>query len=730
MKRIVLFSFTFSLVITFLSFSSLNARIQPRPKTIMVDNDTALQNQFRPLLNKNVELISETLISIHGYFSDTVVEGDFAYCVNGSALLIINITNPSRPILTGYCSTPGNAKGVAIVGNYAYVADWDSGLQVVDISDPAHPALIANYDTQKYALIEILDVTDPFNPSFVILRACFGERPVAMEIAGNYLYFLNWYSYDPEWRNEYLRILDISDLSNPSWIKSYEFEGMEALKVVNNYLYVAARSEIFIFDISGPESPKLAGWFNTGSHAYGIAVAGNYAYVVEYHCLKIFNVFKPAEPVLVESYSYDLNYLEDIESKGELLFVTRGRNGLQIYDISNPISPILTGNYLNSRVTGIEVAGDYAYLANYYGGFQTIDVSDPTHVVQLDSHDTEGIAGSVRIKDNYAYVASDWGSLYVFDISDPTNITCVANYDSILTHAMDLVIIGDYAYIAGYNRFLIVNIQDPVNPIVTGSLRIGYIYKVAAVTSNYVYLISSFGLYTVNISDLNSPFYVQWIPGKRYGGAVVDNYAYTVDADGNLQIFDISDPANPTWVANSIYVSYILDAKISSNYLYLSTGDLLVLDITDPASPILEGSYTTPGTTGGIFISRGYVFSANGNTVGIYKFTASSVEQENQDLENAPRASSLEQNYPNPFNSFTVIRYQLLGRQLNHVTVKIYNLKGEEVITLIKGEQSAGSYQVIWDGKNESGEEMSSGIYLCILKVNNWQTSKKLIFLK
>ncbi|MEW6041214.1 MAG: hypothetical protein AB1633_06800, partial [Elusimicrobiota bacterium] len=52
---------------------------------------------------------------------------------------------------TGYYDTPGFACGVAISGNYAYVADWDSGLQVIDIANPASPQLVGSYDTPDWA---------------------------------------------------------------------------------------------------------------------------------------------------------------------------------------------------------------------------------------------------------------------------------------------------------------------------------------------------------------------------------------------------------------------------------------------------------------------------------------------------------------------------------------------------------------------------------------------------
>ena len=80
------------------------------------------------------------------------VVGDYAYVADGSSgLQIINISNPDNPTLTANYNTPGNAKAVAVVGNYAYVADGYSGLQIINISTPNTPTLTANYNTPGYA---------------------------------------------------------------------------------------------------------------------------------------------------------------------------------------------------------------------------------------------------------------------------------------------------------------------------------------------------------------------------------------------------------------------------------------------------------------------------------------------------------------------------------------------------------------------------------------------------
>ena len=90
--------------------------------------------------------------------------------------------------------------------------------------------------------------------------------------------------------------------------------------------------------------------------------------------------------------------------------------------------------------------------------------------------------------------------------------------------------------------------------------------------------------------------------------------------------------------------------------------------------------------------------------------------------------SSYLNNVPNPFNSETVITYKL--QNLTYITLKIYNILGQEIRTLVAKEQSPGDYQVLWDGRNNAGQIVSGGIYIYQLKAGDFVMTKKLTFLK
>lgn len=88
----------------------------------------------------------------------------------------------------------------------------------------------------------------------------------------------------------------------------------------------------------------------------------------------------------------------------------------------------------------------------------------------------------------------------------------------------------------------------------------------------------------------------------------------------------------------------------------------------------------------------------------------------------------LEQNYPNPFNPSTTIKYEL--NSIGNVRLQIFDIKGELIKTLVNDFQNSGSYEVVWNGTNNRGEKLSSGVYFYSVRIGENISTKKMILLK
>ncbi len=93
-----------------------------------------------------------------------------------------------------------------------------------------------------------------------------------------------------------------------------------------------------------------------------------------------------------------------------------------------------------------------------------------------------------------------------------------------------------------------------------------------------------------------------------------------------------------------------------------------------------------------------------------------------------PKQFALYQNFPNPFNPETIIRYDIAAKGI--VSLKIFDILGREIKTLINTEQNPGERSVIWNGENNNGTVVTSGVYIYVLESGDFRVAKKLVFLK
>ncbi len=93
-----------------------------------------------------------------------------------------------------------------------------------------------------------------------------------------------------------------------------------------------------------------------------------------------------------------------------------------------------------------------------------------------------------------------------------------------------------------------------------------------------------------------------------------------------------------------------------------------------------------------------------------------------------PDVYALHQNYPNPFNPVTNIRYDL--PEDAHVMIRIFDIQGRMVKTLVSGQEKAGRKSIIWDATNQIGEQVAAGMYLYLIQAGEFQKTRKMVLLK
>lgn len=307
----------------------------------------AIMNSFSGIqfiqISDPIEPNLKTSFGPSGYCEDVVIEGDYAFIVNGTAgLKILDISNPINPALLGSYDTPGDARGLYIEGDHAYVAAYGSGLQIIDISDPKNPTHVATYVT-------------PNGPSGVA-------------ISGDYAYV----AFPGG-----LEVVNISDPTNPSYSSHYNTTSVaHDVYVFGDYVFLAADDlGLVILNITDPLNPEYLGSCSTVGFATDVVVTGDYAFVAASSWgLVVISISDPTNPTFVTNYK-TFGDARDVYLSGDSAFVAYGPGGLIIVNIVNPTSLSLTASLATpDQARGIAVSGDYAFIATGSVGLQVIGV--------------------------------------------------------------------------------------------------------------------------------------------------------------------------------------------------------------------------------------------------------------------------------------------------------------------------------------------------------------------
>jgi len=297
--------------------------------------------------------------------------------------------------------------------------------------------------------------------------------------------------------------------------------------------------------------------------------------------------------------------------QGKYAYVLDSGNGLsttslQILDFSDNNSikalGILESNDdKNFRgADSMYVSGRYAYIytegAGCGGGgaVQIVDISNPNNPTAMGSLNCMQGVNSAFVAGNYLYIGVG-GGLLIFDISNPNKPVEIGSFFQSGTDVKSILVSGRYAYLGDYGSksFHVVDVSDPTNPSLVGSLNDGDGGVVIenpvslAMSGNYVFLANSTSssgtIEVIDVSEKNNPSHVVTIEnGGQYSFygilelKIYGKYLFAVSAafPSKVTIIDIGNISNPVFVKDidqDIHgMMYIRSAEISGNYLYLA----------------------------------------------------------------------------------------------------------------------------------------------------------------
>jgi hypothetical protein len=543
---------------------------------------------------QNVKLMGQLGGSVWG----VAVDGANAYIGVGPRLMIVNIMDPAAPIVTAETEPfPGVVNSITKAGSYAYVADGEGGLRIINVSMADAPFEAGYLDTPGQA------------------------QSVAVSESGNYAYVADL--------DHGLRIINISNRANPFEVGSLNPAGLGdwayTVKVAGSYAYVGGSDGLRSINISNPAQPTLADFFEIlgGSSYKGVALAGNNAYVADGNLLRIININNPAD--LFQAGFYDppgSEYPYTVFISGNYVYLGIGDSGVRLVNVTNPASPSGAGSVdTPGYAWELAASGNYAYVADGQDGLRVINVTDKLNPSLAGFYDVLlGSAHEVAAAGNYAYV-TQWqrGGLHLINTGNPTVLTQTAVYN-LPQYAESVAVYRNTAFVVQYNglysQLRSIDVSDPAAPVGGNSNDIlGWATGVAA-SDHYVYVADGYGLRIYDSSTPAAPHQVGVYTdtlGSSMNVAVDNSFAYVANTAG-LLIIDITNSTHPTLEGFYDSPDYSYAVAVDSHYAYLAAGNgLSIINIMNHANPTLVGYYSVlPGTATRVTVAGEYAYVSTG----------------------------------------------------------------------------------------------------------------------
>ncbi len=356
-------------------------------------------------------------------------------------------------------------------------------------------------------------------------------------------------------------------------------------------------------------------FYSTPTKIVDVAVQGRKIYATALNSTGFWNsiyCFNITDPTSIEYMSHrdsrDLLLTGDVQ--GDIYYNGGAYGGgwIGIYNVSNPyglgLGAFITAYTVEAPVTDVEAQGHFLYATAFNSSIAqdlvVLDVEDPYNPVRISVGSGLTKALGIDVEGEYAYVANGPLGVFVVPIAQPYAIPGFMSFVSTPGNATDILVDGDFAYVAaGSAGVHIIDVHDPFNPTILGSINTnGYARRLALQDSTLFVADSANGVVIVDVTMPQLPVLVAEIAlpftwdVDLYGGILVigtDSGVYTYRTGLGLT----SLPVISSVVAGFAYK----DVVVQGNIAYVAGGPfgLFVFDVKDPANPILLNHTSLPG---------------------------------------------------------------------------------------------------------------------------------------
>lgn len=376
---------------------------------------------------------------------------------------------------------------------------------------------------------------------------------------------------------------------------------LSAVKLEANLAYVADNAiGLQIFDLSIPQTPQLIGQYpqsnstnRTTVVATDLELVGSVVYLVIAEQLHVVDVSDPRKPILIKILT--THPVDRIAAEGNYVYTTSSNSsffygGFCVYDVTSRSNPILKGRLAAGYGGDACPAGNYVYVPNGYSGFDVIDVSDKTAPKRIGGYDTAGYAASITVAGTTAYVSDYDLGLGIFDVSQPRTPVFL-RYVHTKGPCVGLKISGSVGYLSELDQGIeVIDLANARVPEVVGHYDTGVFALAMDVSGTLGAIVTRTKLAVVDLTQVRNPqrLSVCAITRLAYNLELQGNYAFVAGLDAGVRVFDITDPAHPSWVSEDVQPvgNVALGIAASGNYIFVGEGGSPGVRVLDGSNPL------------------------------------------------------------------------------------------------------------------------------------------------
>ncbi len=711
-----------------------------------------------------------------GQGSDVVLRNDIAYVGTDGTLKILDIADPENPIDLAAVGRTGSTR-ITLHGDLAYVTyegytmliDDLAGFQIYDITDPAAPVLLSDTETTPVMLgrsvrvgdhlligawegLRVYDVTDPAAPVFIDEFPGIGGISDIV-VNGDIAYLSSVYGSPSG-----VQVVDISVPTAPVLLSTVPDTSSPAgMELAGDLLLVAegpwASKELLLLDVAMPETPVIRSRFALNGAPRDVCLKGDTAFVAcNPGTIELVDVSNPDLPLRLGNVTIGPSlWPNGITCQGDLIFASTYNDNyspvphteLVVVNATIPGFPPLVGADINYAANAMAIDGNQAYLAAGTGGVVSVDISNPEYPAVRSVQAVVGQAIDIDLALPYAYVASGSGGINIVDVSDPSNLSSASQL-SIPGTMVAIAVEFPIAYLGTQDgELVVVDISNSSSPSVIATLDLGSGCADIAVSGDWLYLVGGPEFHIVDIANPAAPSLFDSSNGSDwtvYDNLIVSGELLFVGNHWNwdeyfgngVSVRDISDPSDPVvlggYALNGVYQRSM---AASGDVLYVDGGGVYVFDFSDPS----EMSYLglIPGSPRAMGIAadeRLIMFGRDGSSpepllsAALHCADLTSVEEGPVATPGLVELSA----WPNPFNPSTKISFVQPADGPAKLT--IHGLDGRLLRSLIDANLPEGKHEFSWEGRDDAGRTMASGVYLVRVHAAGMEGQEKLILLK